>query len=231
MHDPFSASLGRLRSSSGQQGFTLVELLVSIAIVALLVALASPTLMSMLARAKQTQSLSNMKSIGTGLITFASDNDHRFPNALVPGAWDVQILPYLDSTKASIFRCPLDCRRFLPGFSPRSYGVTGVTVNLGGWNGGRTERRDGEGISLTQIPKPANFVLLCRISRDWELPMNVVGSVDYSAANGPNPLNPQDPNWSIFGGKTPYAFADGHVTFLTPNQATEVNPNEWTYDK
>jgi len=216
---------------SRPEGFTLIELLAVAAIIIVLVALVLPTLRSMSTHAQQIHSLSNMKSIDAGLIAFASENQGRFPNDSTSSAWDVQVLPYLGSGNTPIFRCPLDRRQLASGFSPRSYGVSGVTINVGGWNGGRSDRPDGEGISLMQIPKPASFVLLCRISRDWEIPVNVVGSADYCAFNGPDTHNPNDPNWAIFGGKTPYAFADGHVAFFTPSQAAEVAPSEWTYDK
>ena len=249
----------RFPVTSTRWGFTMVELLVVIAVVALLAALLLPAVNSSLARARQMQSLSNMKTITSGLLAFASDNTMRIPsmNGIpAPPTWDAQILPYLgfrysatyaggtvtDGTPLSllaIFRCPLDTRKPAPGLFPRSYGVSGVAINPVGlpppqpppWSGGKPNRPVGEGIGLLEVRRPASFVLLCRLPIEWELPGVVVGEGAMTAYNGPNPNDATDHNWRIFGGKTPYGFLDGHVGFFTPAQAVAVDPATWTYDK
>jgi prepilin-type N-terminal cleavage/methylation domain-containing protein len=62
-----------------RKAFTLIELLVVIAIIAILAAILFPVFAQAKAAAKKTQSLSNMKNIGLGVIMYSSDNDDKFP--------------------------------------------------------------------------------------------------------------------------------------------------------
>lgn len=59
--------------------FTLVELLVALAILAILVAIASPALGSMLERGRSAKCLGNLRQIGVAVQQYVSDNDYRFP--------------------------------------------------------------------------------------------------------------------------------------------------------
>lgn len=232
----------------------MIELISVVAIAGLLIALLIPSINSFSKKGRQTQSLSNIRTITSALIAFASDNQMRMPSdsgSPRPPTWDAQILPYLgfsfsdsydnsrrnispaDGTplsSLSIFRCPLDKRRPAEGFFPRSYGATGVTVApTTSWLGGVPGRKAGEGIRLSQINNPSRFVLLCRTPLDWEDATNVVGQGSMLATNGPNPNTPQAADWQVFNGKTPYGFADGHTALLTAEQAREVDPRNWTY--
>lgn len=60
-------------------GFTLVELLVSMAIIALLAGLAYPAFQSSLAKARSTRCASNLRAIGVAVTQAASDNDNTYP--------------------------------------------------------------------------------------------------------------------------------------------------------
>lgn len=232
-------------NNSRQDAFTLIELLVGVAIVAVLAALAQFSAGVIVQNAKQTQSLANMRSITNGLLSFSADYHQQLPS-LDPDsatAWDVQILPYLTSgvpqadgdasqygIARNVFRCALDQRQpdAAGDIYPRSYGLTGVAMNVSGeWTGGIANRQPGEGIRLVQISQPSKFVMLCRIPRHWEVSGNVVGEPAWLATNGPPPSEPGNPNWSIFRGKTPYGFADGHVALLDPEAAQEVDPHFW----
>ncbi len=61
------------------RAFTLIELLVVIAIIAILAAILFPVFAQAKAAAKATNSISNMKQIGTGLQIYINDYDDRFP--------------------------------------------------------------------------------------------------------------------------------------------------------
>lgn len=241
------------------RGFTLLELLVVISIIAVLAVLVLPVTKSTMTQTRQMQSLSNMKTITSGLLAYAADNNMKIPSHdgnPEPPTWDASILPYLGfqygegyvsgpvtgGTPVSVlqlFRCPLDTRKPSGSFFPRSYAVSGIAINPAvgtpsqptPFNGGKSGRVTGEGISLVDIRKPGGCVLLCRIPGIWEVSNNVVGERDKVACNGAPSQNPNDPQWKIFNGKTPYGFADGHVELCTLSQTLVLDPRFWTYDK
>lgn len=67
-----------------KKGFTLIELLVVIAIIAVLAAILFPVFARAKAAAKQTQGLSNLRQIGSGMLLYMSDYDDVFPHAVDP---------------------------------------------------------------------------------------------------------------------------------------------------
>lgn len=60
-------------------GFTIVELLVTIAIIALLAGLAYPAFQSSMMKARSIQCASNLRKIGAAVTQAASDNDNTYP--------------------------------------------------------------------------------------------------------------------------------------------------------
>ena len=201
-----------------------------------------------------------MKQLTVALLAYAADNNNMLPGSRTPSglpdySWDLQVFPYLgiqngySGTEISpqlskglnleVFRCPFDSRRMAPGrpFYPRSYGITGTAINLPRMDGGIPGRRQGEGIRLIWVPKPSQYVILTRIPKVWESEVNQVGyRIGFHAYNGPNVnLKPGQPGWDdewgCFGGKTAFGFADGHVAWLPPQEASLVDPNFWTIKK
>ena len=181
----------------------------------------------------------------------------RNPDQSLCYAWDLQLFPYLgisDGFSGSttspklkpgldldVFRCPLDARNASPSgsFYPRSYGVTASAVywivpgDNQPFGGGIPGRRRGEGMRMAVVSKPSTYVILCRVGKDWEVSGNTVGVQSQSIYNGPDPMNPAtwEPYRVLFGGKTPYGFADGHVALLNKQEALLVNPNTWDVNK
>lgn len=62
-----------------RRAFTLVELLVVIAVVVILVALLFPVFASARSKARQTQCLSNMRQLGQATMMYAQDSDDLYP--------------------------------------------------------------------------------------------------------------------------------------------------------
>ncbi|MDX2064709.1 MAG: prepilin-type N-terminal cleavage/methylation domain-containing protein [Fimbriimonadaceae bacterium] len=111
-----------------RRGFTLIELLVVIAIIAILAAFLFPVFARAKAAAKQSQCISNLKQIGTGIGLYMQDYDDTFPHALdasdkyAPEIWDDfpdfrNRIPYMPTMREAlqpyvknieIFRCPGD---------------------------------------------------------------------------------------------------------------------------
>jgi prepilin-type N-terminal cleavage/methylation domain-containing protein len=63
-------------------GFTLVELLVVICVIALLAALAFPSLRSMIDSARKAKSVSNLRSLAQASILYANDHDGFLPDCI-----------------------------------------------------------------------------------------------------------------------------------------------------
>ena len=66
-------------TQKAREGFTLTELIVVVAIIAVLVDLAFPVLGRIQSRANETQCLNNVKSITTAYLAYAADNEGRYP--------------------------------------------------------------------------------------------------------------------------------------------------------
>lgn len=102
----------------GQQvrkGFTLIEMLVVIAILSLLVTLVAPAVTGALDAAKRTACASNLRQISTATLMYATEKNGKLVTDpfVEPGVyWFRQIYPYLNNPEATrtttIFQCPLD---------------------------------------------------------------------------------------------------------------------------
>jgi prepilin-type N-terminal cleavage/methylation domain-containing protein/prepilin-type processing-associated H-X9-DG protein len=107
-------------TAGGRRGFTLVELLVVLAILAALVAILFPVFAQARERARMSACSSNMRQIGHGMRMYLQDYDetypyNRFHGALAIGdekridSWRNRLLPYLKSM--DVLRCPSNPRR------------------------------------------------------------------------------------------------------------------------
>lgn len=80
-------------SKPGHRAFTLIEMLVVIAIIALLAALIVPVVSNALQKAKRTACVSNLRQIGLGIVQYRVENKDRLPTRSGPSTdsfwlWD-----------------------------------------------------------------------------------------------------------------------------------------------
>jgi prepilin-type N-terminal cleavage/methylation domain-containing protein/prepilin-type processing-associated H-X9-DG protein len=117
-----STFLHHRRQKLARGAFTLTELLVVIAVLALLVAVRPPALCRTKAPVQLIQCLSNCRQIGLAALLYRADNNDAYPfgnrvygpgtgaNSVVdPTGWPMQLLPYLggyQNDQPPVFVCP-----------------------------------------------------------------------------------------------------------------------------
>jgi prepilin-type N-terminal cleavage/methylation domain-containing protein/prepilin-type processing-associated H-X9-DG protein len=102
--------------SHSRRGFTLVELLVVIGIIALLIGILLPALSKAREQSKRTACLANLQTLGHAFIMYANTYRDRLPNenppgmtASLPWASDVMVAFNTNQVRsAAVFHCPSD---------------------------------------------------------------------------------------------------------------------------
>jgi prepilin-type N-terminal cleavage/methylation domain-containing protein len=214
-------------------GFTLVELLVVIGIIAILAALLLPVLATAKERVKRTTCLNNLRQINLGVRMYADDSNDTSPSV---GQATNQILMYCyrelmqnyvglngpSSSKDKLFDCPSDTFNYFFGppdgqvsFVPKSlheqswayyssYSFNGVNQFTNDFTPNSTRSVPGiGGLKLTSIRHPVTTVLVA------EFP----AFVPYSWHQPKQPIS--NTNNGVFdNSKDMVSFVDGHVSFI-----------------
>lgn len=102
------------RNGPSDKGFTMVELLVVVAIVAALGGIAFPVGRSMLAKGREGACMSNLRSMGVGLQAYVQDNNNRLPTLALgrksksPGEDVLETVLARYIGDGEVFHCPAD---------------------------------------------------------------------------------------------------------------------------
>jgi prepilin-type N-terminal cleavage/methylation domain-containing protein/prepilin-type processing-associated H-X9-DG protein len=96
------------------RAFTLIEILVVLAIIGILAAFSYPVYQRTTAGGKAAACLSNLRQLGAGLNAYLNDNDAKMPTLLIGRDSTSQDLPVIDNTldkyvtDKRVFACPAD---------------------------------------------------------------------------------------------------------------------------
>lgn len=124
-------------------GFTLIELIVSVAIVGTLVAMLAPATQRVLATADRAKCAGNLRQLGVIIQTAAQDNNNHFPriendptDPIHRGndsgkIWTLPELVQSQGASTDILRCPADVRN--------AGGATGRSQSYYAWKGSSYE--------------------------------------------------------------------------------------------
>jgi prepilin-type N-terminal cleavage/methylation domain-containing protein len=199
-----------------RHGFTLIEMLVVIAIIALLVAISIPIINRSISSARRSQSMANQRQLGQALMMYAANNRRNELPAVVeenvPGLpfgrpWFVAISPYLErqvggaGDLSAVYRCPVYAiyfRRFKPNHAASDWDQLGYGMNFrlaklpnGIWPWALDDDVTSTNYrnALSDIPNPSRTVLIAD-----------AGSWNFNVYSGnyQTQLNPDSPNtyWS-----------------------------------
>lgn len=107
-----NSRIRRVRTWKGDRGFTLVELLITIAVIAVLVALIFPISSRAMQSAQSAKCMSNLKQIGVAVNLYCNDHDGIYPRSYGGGSdyyWrtlETYVGPSYTVHKTGIFWCP-----------------------------------------------------------------------------------------------------------------------------
>jgi len=115
------------RNPCFSRGFTLIELIVVLAVIAILMSMVYPMYTSISERAKATKDMSNLRQIGLGLQTYLNDKDDILPVINAPPGTGTNLNPviypkYIATRR--VFQSPFDKRAVSEtDTAPFSYGI------------------------------------------------------------------------------------------------------------
>jgi len=115
-------------------GFTLLELLISMSIIAILAVMVTRMAPGILGRAKEVQSLNNLRQVGLAFRLYANDHDANLPQRVTTSEkWPVLLQEYLKTPK--VYADPGDPKNYLTtGADPFSNARNQTSYIMNGYN-------------------------------------------------------------------------------------------------
>lgn len=169
------------KSSFRRGGFTLVELLVVVAIIALLVSILLPTLGRAKEQARIVSCMSNLRSLGLGFAFYSNENNDWYPAGSGwggdPPTWDRTLQPYYDNYGLLLCVSDKTDRSAYTNDYPRSYAINIDVAWMGPSTYGDNQSPPYGGDSdfpwpgwthsKSEVDSPADTILLADMWESW----------------------------------------------------------------
>lgn len=215
--------------------FTLIEMLVVIAIMGVLVAIVAPAVTRSLSRAREAKCADQLKQIAIGAMTYARDTRGMMPPrgaATWPGMTNVNpvfsdfIGPHLQTAAANrptVWRCPDD---------KRPAAISSYGVNRLAYRNAMTDAQAQQGWPILMVQNPAAVVLLADSGGSPNAAWDVAFSGGAIREQGVefrhgrprgNEAVPAASPGDFGSSRANYVFCDGHVEAHPVNTLTSTN--------
>jgi prepilin-type N-terminal cleavage/methylation domain-containing protein len=231
-------------------GFTLVELLVVIGVIAVLIAILLPVLSRARAQANRAVCLSNIRQLGVGILMYCNDNDGWFPTCAraddglafmhYPDDWlhwqanrnldDSAVARYVGTGEKpkALLRCPADAfegrkprNSALPGQGPYLYSYGMNDALAENVRSGPTART-----KIVQWRSPSRKILITEMrnptSASWGYGAPLTWSHGTTRFHDNHPGFPDLAFGAKIGANVSAAFIDGHAEATDDNFANKV---------
>lgn len=204
--------------SGSSSAFTLLELLVGLAMVALLTGVAFPGVQGVMGKAKLSQDLSNLRQIGHGILLYAGENQGNLPPTSCQGepSWIGALKPYLGDQYERIRVSSLDPNREARQSAGGTSYLLNDEVDLAFDRAGNP--KPGSLQNQNRITQASRRLLLFPASRTKPAGEDHIhsGSMGrwHSLLGEMNPDSSGPVNRQRDAGSSAYLFADGHSEVL-----------------
>ncbi len=225
-----------------RSGFTLVELLVAVAVIALLVGIVLPALSRARQTARATVCLSRLYSLGQAMQMYVDANDGRFPTVgFAHGGLSDETTAWINVAaaeigSAAVTRCPTDQSRHWTEPLPGTDRLRQLSYATNYYTTGSVVGRE-EYVVATRIPRPATTIFWVELAEDG----------NYAAADhvhpetwfaNPRTLATREVQLERHSGRANYGLIDGHVeamkfeaTYQIDRANTQFPRIAWTRNK